>query len=182
MTNAKQTKIAQAINVTTPTTFSNVAEKRELAIQAENKTYGARIDYAIALNGIAVVAWYDIEENGGKLPENIQAEKDAYYAGLKAINYSNPSNAWKMIKKYAKANAQTNALFGEVAPIETEAKEEKGANANKERPLDLRLIQELVSLYKACVKTEDLSKKQAGALDGIKVALKAMGVDLSLIK
>jgi hypothetical protein len=69
-----------------------------------------------------------------------------------------------------------------VAPIETEAKEEKGANANRERPLDLRLIQELVSLYKACVKTEDLSKKQAGALDGIKVALKAMGVDLSLIK
>jgi hypothetical protein len=174
----KSTK-AQTVNVTAPMTNSIVAEKREAAIQAETKTYGARIDYAIALNSIASVAWYDIEANGGKLPENIEAEKAAYYEGLKAINYSNPSNAWKMIKKYAKANAQTNLLFGEVAPIEEDTT--KGANANAPRSLDVRLIEELTALYKACTKAEDLSKKQAGALDGIKAALKAMGVDLALV-
>lgn len=169
-----------AINVTAPMTNSIVAEKREAAIQAETKTYGARIDYAIALNSIASVAWYDIEANGGKLPENIEAEKAAYYEGLKAINYSNPSNAWKMIKKYAKANAQQNLMFGESAPIE-ETETEKGANANAPRSLDVRLIEELTALYKACTKADDLSKKQSGALDGIKAALKSMGVDLALV-
>jgi hypothetical protein len=179
MTNAKKNQVTQAINVTAPMTNSIVAEKREAAIQAENKTYGARIDYAIALNSIASVAWYSIEENGGKLPENIEAEKAAYYDGLKKINYSNPSNAWKMIKKYAKANAQQNLLFGEVAPIEED--ETKGANANSPRSLDVRLIEELTALYRVCTKAEDLSKKQMGALDGIKAALKSMGVDLSLV-
>ena len=27
--------------------------------------------------------------------------KAEYYKGLKSIKYSNPSNAWKMVKKYA---------------------------------------------------------------------------------
>jgi len=178
--NTKQTQTANAIIVTTPTTFSSVAQLRVRAIDAERGSYGARVDYAIGLNGIASVAWYDIEANGGKLPENIQAEKDAYYAGLKEIGYSNPSNAWKTIKQYAKANAQQNALFGEVAPIDED--KTKGANANKARPLNLRLIEDLTGLYKACSKAENLSKKEAGAYKCIQEALEALGVNLDMIK
>jgi hypothetical protein len=168
------------INITTPSTLSIIATLRVAAIDADRGVYGARLNYGAGLNDIATVAWYDIEANGGKLPENIEGEKKAYYDGLKAIGYSNPSNAWKMIKQYAKADAIKRALFGEVAPIQEGATESEGAGS-KARPLDLRLVEELTALYKACTKVDSLSKKQSGAFDGIKAALKSMGVDTALI-
>lgn len=166
------------VNVTTPMTLSTIATLRVAAIDADRGAYGARLNYAAGLNDITDVAWYDIEANGGKLPENIEGEKKAYYDGLKGIGYSNPSNAWKMIKQYAKQDAIKRALFGEVA--EVGATESDGAGS-KARPLDLRLVEELTALYKACTKPDSLSAKQAGAFAGIKQALSAMGVDVSLI-
>ena len=166
-----------AINITAATTFSNIAALRVAAIESEVSNYGARRAYAAGLNDIATVAWFELEGNGGKLPEAIAGEKKAYYEGLKSIGYSNPSNAWKMVKQYAKADAVARALFGVVA----EAEAETDGAGSKARPLDLRLIEELTALYKACTKVDSLSNKQSGALDGIKAALKAMGVDLSLI-
>lgn len=168
--------MTQSINVTQPTTFSHIASLRVRAIESEVSNYGARKDYAGGLNDIADVAWFDLEGNGGTLPEAIAGEKKAYYDGLKAIGYSNPSNAWKMVKQYARADAVARALFGCVAEAETDT----GAGS-KARPLDLRLIEELTALYKACTKPETLSAKQAGAFAGIKSALTAMGVDYNLI-
>ena len=165
------------INVTTPTTFSTIATLRVRAIEADVSAYGARKEYAAGINDIATVAWFDLEGNGGKLPENIEGEKKAYYAGLKAIGYSNPSNAWKMVKQYAKADAIARSLFGVVA----EAEAESDGAGSKARPLDLRLIEELTALYKACTKPDTLSTKQEGAFKGIKAALKSMGVDTALI-
>ena len=165
------------VNITTPTTHSVIAALRVRAIEADVSAYGARRDYAAGINDIADCAWFELEGNGGKLPENIEGEKKAYYAGLKAIGYSNPSNAWKMVKQYAKQDAIARALFGVVAEAEAET---EGAGS-KARPLDLRLVEELTALYKACTKVDSLSNKQAGAFDGIKAALKSMGVDLSLI-
>ena len=169
------------INITTPTQFSAIAQLRLKAIEAETSNYGARRNYAAGINDIASVAWYEIEANGGKLPDAIEGEKKAYYAGLKGIGYSNPSNAWKMVKQYAKADAIARAMFGEVAPIQAEAETETEGAGSKARPLDLRLIEELTALYKACTKVDSLSNKQSGALDGIKAALKSMGVDYKLI-
>jgi hypothetical protein len=165
------------INITTPTTHSIIATLRVRAIEADVSAYGARRDYAGGINDIADLAWFDLEGNGGKLPENIAGEKKAYYEGLKSIGYSNPSNAWKMVKQYAKADAIARALFGVVAEAEAES---EGAGS-KARPLDLRLVEELTALYKACSKVDSLSKKQEGAFKGIKEALKAMGVDIALI-
>ena len=163
------------INITKPTEFSRIASLRIAAIESEVSNYGARKEYAAGLNDIASVAWFDLEANGGKLPEAIAGEKKAYYEGLKSIGYSNPSNAWKMVKQYAKQDAIARALFGVVAE-ETEAP--AGAKA---RPLDLRLVEELTALYKACHKADSLSNKQQGAFAHIKDALKAMGVDINLI-
>lgn len=162
-------------NVTTPTSFSRIAELRIKAIESEVSNYGARKDYAAGLNDIATVAWFELEGNGNKLPEAIAGEKKAYYEGLKSIGYSNPSNAWKMVKQYAKQDAIARALFGVVAE-ETEA-----PAGNKARPLDVRLIDDLTGLYKACTKPDTLSAKQQGAFEGIKAALSAMGVDYKLI-
>lgn len=163
------------INVTKPTEFSRIASLRIAAIESEVSNYGARKEYAAGLNDIATVAWFDLEANGGKLPDAIAGEKKAYYEGLKSIGYSNPSNAWKMVKQYAKQDAIARALFGVVAE-ETEAP--AGAKA---RPLDLRLVEELTALYKACSKADSLSTKQQGAFEAIRLGLKAMGVDISLI-
>jgi hypothetical protein len=167
-----------AINVTTPTTHSNIAALRVAAIESEVSNYGARRAYAAGLNDITTLAWYDLEANGGKLPENIAGEKKAYYEGLKSIGYSNPSNAWKMVKQYARGDAIARLLFGEV---DNTAEAEAEGAGSKARPLDLRLVEELTALYKACHKADTLSNKQQGAFDGIKAALKAMGVDLSLV-
>lgn len=164
------------VNVTKPTEFSRIASLRVKAIESEVSNYGARKDYAGGLNDIATVAWFDIEGNGGKLPEAIAGEKKAYYDGLKAIGYSNPSNAWKMVKQYAKADAIARNLFGVVADVDADTP--AGAKA---RPLDLRLVEELTALYKACAKADSLSTKQQGAFEAIRLGLKAMGVDISLI-
>lgn len=163
------------VNVTAPTSFSRIAELRIKAIESEVSNYGARKEYAAGLNDIATDAWFNYEGEGLKLPEAIAGEKKAYYDGLKSIGYSNPSNAWKMVKQYAKQDAIARALFGVVAE-ETEAP--AGAKA---RPLDLRLVEELTALYKACTKPDTLSAKQQGAFEGIKAALTAMGVDYKLI-
>ena len=165
------------INITTPTTFSTIAALRLKAIEAETSNYGARRAYAGGINDIADCAWFELEGNGGKLPAAIQGEKDAYYKGLRDIGYSNPSNAWKMVKQYAKADAIARSLFGVVAEAEAET---EGAG-NKARPLDLRLVEELTALFKACSKVDALSAKQDGAFKGIKTALKSMGVDIALI-
>lgn len=164
------------VNITQPTEFSRIASLRVAAIESEKSNYGKRIAYGAGLNDIATTAWFELENNGGKLPEAIAGEKKAYYEGLKAIGYSNPSNAWKMIKQYAKADAIARSLFGCVAETETDAP--AGAKA---RPLDLRLVEELTALYKACSKADSLSTKQQGAFEAIRLGLKAMGVDISLI-
>lgn len=169
--------MTESINITKPTDFSAIARLRIAAIESEVSNYGARRAYAAGLNDMADCAWFDLEGAGGKLPDAIAGEKKAYYEGLKSIGYSNPSNAWKMVKQYAKADAIARALFGCVAD---EAEADTGAGA-KARPLDLRLIEELTALYKACTKPETLSTKQAGAFGHIKQALQAMGVDYKMI-
>jgi hypothetical protein len=166
-----------AINITTPTTFSTIATLRVAAIDADISAYGARRAYGAGINDIATTAWFELEGNGGTLPEAIEGEKKAYYKGLRDIGYSNPSNAWKMVKQYAKADAIARSLFGVVAEAEAET---EGAGS-KARPLDLRLVEELTALFKACTKVDSLSKKQEGAFKCIKDALKAMGVDIALI-
>ena len=164
------------VNVTSPTEFSRIASLRIAAIESEVTNYGARKAYAAGLNDIAGDAWYNYEGAGMDLPEAIAGEKKAYYKGLKEIGYSNPSNAWKMAKQYAKADAIARSLFGQVAEVEADAP--AGA---KPRPLDLRLVEELTALYKACSKADSLSTKQQGAFEAIRLGLKAMGVDINLI-
>jgi hypothetical protein len=154
------------------------------AIKAEQKTYGARIAFAVGINNIAPAdcVWYALEGNGQKLPPVIAAIKDAYYMGLKAINYSNPSNAWRMIKQYAKEDAVARAMFGEVAPAEGEASEAADTGDTKQaRSPQLRLVEELTALHEYCAKMTAkndpaFTDKHKAAHGHIVQALKALGV------
>ena len=98
--------------VITTATVSAIAVLRNRAVESESTVYGARREYAKGINGLSDTAWY---RDGVELPASIKAEKAEYYKALKAIGYSNPSNAWKMVKMYAFEAAKAEGLFGEVA-------------------------------------------------------------------
>jgi hypothetical protein len=157
---------------------------RNRVIEAETKSYGARIGYASALNGMANTAWY---RDGADKVISIEAEKANLYAGLKKVGHSNPSKVWGDIKKYALIDAQEKGLFGETKPVgegeDGEGESTGGANANAPRPLQLRLVEELTALYKVCDKEKAfLTDQQKAASLCITKALESLGVNLGLIK
>jgi hypothetical protein len=161
----------------------DVIVARNRVIEAEAKSYGARITYAAALNGMANVAWY---RDGADKVVSIETEKSNLYAALKKVGHSNPSKVWFDIKKYALLDAQDKGLFGEIKPVETESGEGEStgnANVNAPRPLQLRLIEELTALYKVCDKEKAfLTDDQKAASLHITKALEALKVNLGMIK
>ena len=157
------------------------------AVHAEASTYGARRNFAAGINDVSPegCAWYSLESMGQKLPDGIKAIKAAYYEGLKGIGYTNPSNAWKMVRQYAKQDAASRAMFGEVAEAETAEgeTEAEGGDTREARSLTLRFVEELTTLHKAAVKAKDkggdeYSPKVSAAHHKVIEALKCMGVDI----
>jgi len=167
--------------VTVPT-LSDIAVLRTRAVDSEASVYGARKDYAKGINGLSDIAWY---RDGVQLPKAIAEEKAEYYKALKAIGYSNPSNAWKMVKQYAFEAAKAEGLFGEVAETGEEGEEGEAGETRETRSLTLRMVEELTTLHKAAMKTRDnkpeqYSPKVALAHHHVIEALKAMGVDVGI--
>ena len=161
-----------------------IAMLRTAAVESEKTAYGARRAYAAGINDMTDTAWY---VDGEKLPKSIQAEKDEYYKALKAIDYSNPSNAWKMVKKYAREDAIERGLFGETPPeLADNGEGGEGEGETREaRSLTLRMVEELTKLHKAAMKTrdgkpEEYSPKIALAHHHVIEGLKAMGVDIGI--
>lgn len=157
----------------------DIAKLRSRAVESESTVYGARRDYADGINGLSDIAWY---RDGVTLPKAVADEKAAYYKALKAIGYSNPSNAWKMVKQYAFEAAKADGLYGEV--VETEGEGGEGEGETREaRTLTLRMVEELTKLHKAADKkrtdnSEEYSAKVSAAHAKIIAALKCMGVDI----
>tara|TARA_R110002126_G_scaffold111974_1_gene249979 strand:- start:1256 stop:1771 length:516 start_codon:yes stop_codon:yes gene_type:complete len=169
-----------ALVVTTPA-LSDIAALRARAVESESTVYGARRAYAAGINGLSDIAWY---HDGVTLPKAIAEEKAEYYKALKAIGYSNPSNAWKMVKQYAFEAAKAEGLFGEVAETEGETEGEAG-ETREARSLTLRMVEELSKLHKAAMKIKDskpeeYTDKIRAAHGHVITALKAMGVDIGI--
>jgi hypothetical protein len=164
--------------VTVPA-VANIVSLRLRAVEFESAVYGARRAYAAGINDMVDIAWY---VDGEKLPKAIVEEKAEYYKALKAIKYTNPSNAWKMVKKYAREDAIERGLFGEVAE---EGEEGEAGETRETRSLTLRMVEELSKLHKAAMKTrdskpEEYSPKVALCHHHVIEALKAMGVDIGI--
>lgn len=161
-----------------------VATAMVAAVEAESKNYGAKRRFAQTINDTAPAdcVWYNLEGNGQKLPPVIAAIKAKYYEQLKAINYPNVSNAWGMIKKYAKEDAANRAMFGEVAPEPTaEAQTQAVGEKREARSVQLRLVEELTALHEFCAResaknSQDFTAKHKAAHGHIVQALKAIGV------
>ena len=166
--------------VTTPA-LSDIATLRARAVESEKSAYGARRTYAAGINDLSDIAWY---VDGEKLPKAIAEEKAEYYKALKAINYPNPSNAWKMVKKYAREDAIERGLFGEIPP-ELAGEGDAEGETRDTKTLTLRYVEDLMVLHKASVKKsaaghEEYTDKVRAAHGHLMAALKAMGVDVGI--
>jgi len=187
--------------VIAPVVTVDIITLRGKAIEAETSNYGARRNYASGINAMAMLstpnivspefAWYNLEGDHN-LPKVIKDEKIEYYKALTAIKYPNNSNAWKMIKKYAKEEAVAKGLFGELprALSESESESESegnGARANEAKVLNLFMVETLTNMHKRSLRTkqqkpEQYGEKQSKAHAKVIEALQALGVDIGLIK
>ncbi len=166
---------------------------RQAELNATENQYGARIEYAKALvdNSESVTVdgvrkfWF--QDSGVKMPELIELEKSEYYKGLKAIGYSNASNAWRMVKKYAVAYATEKGL---IEAEKTEGGEgggeaESSGDARHTRSFSLRVLEDVGGIFKAGRRLEKegtLTEKEKQCLTHLGSALTALGIDLSTLK
>ena len=125
-------------------------------------------------------AWYDIEHSDtreGAKPTLEIAQK--FRDALRKAGHKNPSVMWTRVRNEGRNHVKALAIEkGEISEGEGES---NGANAK--RGLNLRLIEELSKLYKACKKDEHvLTNEQKQAHTFITSALNALKVDPSMIK
>ena len=162
-------------NIVIAPNASDIQTLRVEVAEAVVRQYGAERRYAEALCTVLPAEWYLVEHNDkGENAKPVHAEKKALFEVLKAANHSNPSTVWARVRKYAQE-------FIEGVP-EGEGEGEGEGNARHARPLDLRLIEDLTALWKACNRADSLSPKQADCKTYIGSALMAMGVDLSMVE
>jgi hypothetical protein len=129
-----------------------------------------------------VVEWFDIEHSDTREAAKPTLEvAQAFRDALRKAGHKNPSVEWKRVRDEGRNHTRALAIAsGEIVEGEDDG-ESNGANTK--RGLNLRLIEELTKLYKACKKDEKvLSDEQSSALVFITSALDALHVDPSMIK
>ena len=152
---------------------------RSAVADAVVRQYGAERKYAIRLCDTLPVEWYLVEHNDkGETAKPVHAEKKALFEVLKKAGHTNPSTVWARVRKYAEEYINPKP---ETAEGETEG-EGEGVGARHTRSLDLRLVEDLSTLWKACKRQESLSDKQRQAMTHIGSALVSMGIDLTTIE
>ena len=148
------------------------------------REYGATKDLAIRLcseiKAFDGVQWFDVEHSDtreGAKPTLEVAQK--FRDALRKAGHKNPSVMWTRVRNEGRNHVKALAVqAGEVSEDEGE-----GSGANAKRGLNLRLIEELSKLYKACKKDElVLTNEQKQAHTFITSALNALKVDPSMIK
>ena len=151
-------------------TPANIVELRNAVGDALKRQYGATREYAVALCEFLPEAWFDVEHNSLKEEDKpVLAEAKAFRAALKAAGHSNPSVMWTRVREAGRVH-----MHG--APEEGESK-----GAKPQRSLQLRLIEDLSALWKACQREEGKSTAQQNAQTSITTALAALGIDTSTL-
>lgn len=159
-----------------PEAFNLQALRLDVA-EAGVRQYGVERKYAEALCATLPAEWYRVEHNAkGEDAKPVHAEKKALFEVLKAAKHTNPSTVWARVRKYAQEyiEGKPEAATGEG--------ESESVGARHTRSLDLRLVEDLTALWKACNRQESLSDKQRQAMTYIGSALASMGVDLATIE
>ena len=164
--------------MSTVTTVSTVSLEslRQGVADAVKRAYGAERDYAQKLCEVLPVEWYLVEHNDkGEDAKQVHAEKKALFKALNEAEHTNPSTVWARVRKYAQEHV-------EGVPEKTEGSTDTSVGARHNRSLNLRLIEELSTLFKACKNAESLSDREQDAQTYITSALIALGVDTGAIE
>jgi hypothetical protein len=157
----------------------SLSDLRNNVAEAVVRAYGAERDYAIKVCEVLTFPWYLVEHSDkGEQAKLVHTEKKELFSVLKKANHSNPSTVWARVRKYAQEHMEpkTPDADGVIAPTDAPV----GARQN--RSLNLRLVEELSTLYKACKNADSLSDKERQAHTHITSALSALGVDVSIIE
>lgn len=164
----------------TQNTPLTLAELRQGVADAVVRAYGAEREYAIRLCSELPSQWYKVEhQDKGEDAKKVHAEKKELFKALNAAKHSNPSTVWARVRKYAQEHAEPKATpaEGEATPAEASS-----VGTRQTRSLNLRLIEELTTLYKACKNAEGKSTEVQNAEQKIAEALTALGIkDLSAL-
>lgn len=162
-------KIISAPSADSDNAPANIVNLRAAVGDALKRQYGATQEYAVALCEYLPEMWYDVEHNSLKEEDKpVLAEAKAFRAALKAAGHSNPSVMWTRVREAGRLHVE--------GPTEGESK-----GAKPQRSLQLRLIEDLTALWKACQREEGKSTQQQNAQTHIASALLAMGVDIATL-
>jgi hypothetical protein len=163
------------VTVTQVSTVTLEALRQGVA-DAVKRAYGAERDYAHKLCDVLPVEWYLVEHNDkGEDAKQVHAEKKALFKALNEAEHTNPSTVWARVRKYAQEHIEGK-------PEKTEGSTDSSVGARHNRSLNLRLIEELSTLFKACKNAESLSDREQDAQTYITSALIALGVDTGAIE
>ena len=165
------------ITVTQVSGVQSIEALRQGVADAVVRAYGAERAYAEALCNTLPAEWYLVEHSDkGDDAKKVHAEKKELFKALNAAKHSNPSTVWARVRKYAQEYIEgvPETKEGEATPA--------SVGARHTRSLNLRLIEELSTLFKACKNAESLSDKERQAHTHITSALLALGVDPNTIE
>lgn len=139
--------------------------------------------YAKGLLDTLGTSWLDMpHDEKGPAGEAMRNERDALYAALRKNGHSNPSVKWKQIKDHAREILAEEDRAARIAAGESaeDIDAEAEGNGKKEtRSLQLRLVQDLSGLYRACKRDKTATDQQRKAQMHIAAALADLGVDIS---
>ena len=140
--------------------------------------YGATKRYAETLTATFGTDWYLFEHNDKTdAAKPTLAEAQAFRDELRKAGHTNPSVVWTRVRNEGRKLIEGDPKAEGVATESAGTKEVRG--------LTRRLIEELSILHSACKREagkNNLDAKQTEAHTFICSALKALNVDLSLIK
>ena len=160
------TTVSQASQALIDSARNNAAEKNGATASAER-------NYATTLNENFVPDWFSYEATDvSDIGKIVKVEKEKFYKALHEAHHNkkhpNPSTVWARVRGYG-----TKAQYGV---------EETTAAKHGKSP-DVRIIDDLVPLYKFLKRQDSLSQNQDLVLTYIAGALaEGMKMDLALIE
>ena len=160
----------------------NLVSLRKAVADAVVRQYGAERKYAQALNlTFGSFDWFAVEANDTTdSSKPVHVEKKALFDVLKAAKHSNPSTVWARIRKLAREERYP-VVKGEGGEGGEGEGEGQGAGSRNRGPL-LRNVEDLSALYSFNKRQTELPEKVKAAQVHLVAALKALGVDIALIK
>lgn len=162
---------------------SNIIALRDAVGDTVKRQYGATREYAVALCDWLPADWFEVEHTSLREEDKpVLAEAKAFRAALKAAGHKNPSVMWTRVRDAAREYIYPTPAKGEGEEGEGgEGGEGKNKGAKPQRSLQLRLIEDLSSLWKACQREEGKTTAQQNAQTSITTALAALGIDTSTL-